>query len=53
MNADRSRPALVLAIAIAALIAAALTAYAVTTTDTTDAGPQAVAIQPTGMSVPF
>ena len=52
MNADRSRPALVLAIAIAALLAAALTAYAVTT-DTTDAGPQAVAVQPTGMSVPF
>ncbi|MFC5578412.1 hypothetical protein ACFPOA_10365 [Lysobacter niabensis] len=51
MRAARSRPALFLAIAIAALMAAALTAYAATAR--TDTGPQAVAIQPTGMSVPF
>jgi len=51
MKAARSRPALFLAMAITALMAAALAAYAATSR--TDTGPQAVAIQPTGMSVPF
>jgi hypothetical protein len=49
MKADRSRPALFLAAAIAAVFATAFTAYAGTAHDE----PQVLAAQPHGMSVPF
>jgi hypothetical protein len=50
MKAVRSRPTLFVAIAIAAVIAAVVTAYAA---GTAHSNPQSVAVQPTGMSVPF